>query len=122
MGEVYRARDTRLGRAVAVKVLPGGVVAHPEQRRRFEHEARAVSALNHPHICTLHDIGDAIPSGPQGPRRENHRRPLTSSLAFGSPGACRSRRATSRRSCGRPMARLLSMRCWREMMLIGSAP
>src|SRR5512139_2052448 len=57
MGEVYRARDTRLGRTVAIKVLPAGLAAEPEQRHRFELEARAVSALNHEHICTLYDIG-----------------------------------------------------------------
>ena len=57
MGEVYRARDTRLGRDVAVKVLPQHLSSSPEVRARFEREARAVSSLNHPHICTLHDIG-----------------------------------------------------------------
>ena len=57
MGEVYRARDTRLDRTVAVKVLPSHLAASPELRQRFEREARAVSALNHPHICTLHDVG-----------------------------------------------------------------
>ncbi len=57
MGEVYRARDTRLGRDVAVKVLPGHLASSPELRQRFEREARAVSSLNHPHICTLHDVG-----------------------------------------------------------------
>jgi Tol biopolymer transport system component len=57
MGEVYRARDTRLGRDVAVKVLPQHLSASAELRARFEREARSVSALNHPHICTLHDIG-----------------------------------------------------------------
>src|SRR5512135_2853910 len=59
MGEVYRARDTRLGRMVAIKVLPAGLAADPDQRQRFELEARAVSALNHEHICTLYDIGTA---------------------------------------------------------------
>jgi len=57
MGEVYRARDSRLGREVAVKVLPQHLSASPELRQRFEREARAVSSLNHPHICTLHDVG-----------------------------------------------------------------
>jgi eukaryotic-like serine/threonine-protein kinase len=57
MGEVYKARDTRLGRTVAIKVLPAGVAADPDRRRRFEQEARAVSALSHPYICVLYDIG-----------------------------------------------------------------
>ncbi len=57
MGEVYRAKDTRLDRVVAVKVLPSQRSADPELRQRFEREARAVSSLNHPHICTLHDVG-----------------------------------------------------------------
>ena len=57
MGEVYRARDTRLDRIVAIKVVASALVDAPELRERFEREARAVAALNHPHICTLHDIG-----------------------------------------------------------------
>ncbi|MGH9774971.1 MAG: protein kinase domain-containing protein [Candidatus Acidiferrales bacterium] len=57
MGEVYRARDTRLDRTVAIKVLPKHLADTPEARQRFEREARAVSSLNHPHICTLHDVG-----------------------------------------------------------------
>ncbi len=57
MGEVYRAKDTRLGREVAVKVLPQHLTANPEIRARFEREAKTISSLNHPHICTLHDIG-----------------------------------------------------------------
>jgi len=57
MGEVYRARDTRLDRSVAVKVLPSHLTQDPERRARFEREARAVSSLSHPHICTLHDVG-----------------------------------------------------------------
>ena len=57
MGEVYKARDIRLGRDVAIKVLPAGFAADPERRHRFELEARAVSALNHPHICVLFDVG-----------------------------------------------------------------
>src|ERR1700674_4654850 len=57
MGEVYRARDTRLDRTVAVKVLPGHLASNPDLRQRLEREARAISALNHPHICALYDAG-----------------------------------------------------------------
>src|SRR2546423_3053088 len=57
MGEVWRARDTRLDRSVAVKILPEHLSADPQFRERFEREARTISALTHPHICTLHDIG-----------------------------------------------------------------
>jgi serine/threonine protein kinase len=57
MGEVYRARDTRLGRTVAVKILPSHRSSNPEAKQRFEREARAISSLNHPHICTLYDVG-----------------------------------------------------------------
>src|SRR3954468_24185116 len=57
MGEVYRARDSRLDRIVAIKVLGTQVSARPDLRERFEREARAISALQHPNICTLHDIG-----------------------------------------------------------------
>jgi eukaryotic-like serine/threonine-protein kinase len=58
MGEVYRARDTRLDRIVAIKVLRSPLAADPDLKLRFEREARALSSLNHPHICTLHDIGN----------------------------------------------------------------
>jgi len=57
MGEVYLARDTRLDRTVAVKILPEHLSSNPEAKLRFEREARAISSLNHPHICTLHDVG-----------------------------------------------------------------
>ena len=63
MGEVYRARDSRLGREVAVKVLPQSVAGDTERQRRFEIEARAASTVNHPNIVTLHDVGvaDGVP-------------------------------------------------------------
>src|SRR3954470_21829210 len=57
MGEVYRALDTRLGRDVAVKVLPSHLSSDPDLKARFEREARVISSLQHPHICTLHDVG-----------------------------------------------------------------
>src|SRR3954470_7982078 len=57
MGEVYRARDTRLDRTVAIKVLPSHLSGTPEMRERFEREARTVSQLSHPNICALYDVG-----------------------------------------------------------------
>ena len=53
MGEVYKARDTRLDRTVAIKVLPAHVASDPDLKQRFEREAKTISSLNHPHICTL---------------------------------------------------------------------
>ena len=58
MGEIYRARDTRLGRDVAIKILPASVSDDPDRRRRFEQEARAAGSLNHPNILVVHDVGD----------------------------------------------------------------
>src|SRR3954471_17745599 len=57
MGEVYRGVDTRLNRTVAIKVLVRGAAADPSERARFEREAQVISSLNHPHICTLYDVG-----------------------------------------------------------------
>jgi eukaryotic-like serine/threonine-protein kinase len=57
MGEVYRARDSRLDRTVAIKILPSQFSSDPVHRQRFEREAKTISSLNHPHICVLHDIG-----------------------------------------------------------------
>jgi serine/threonine-protein kinase len=65
MGEVYRARDTRLGRTVAIKVLPADLSDDDDRRRRFEREARAIASLAHPNICTLYDVGrEPVGSGP----------------------------------------------------------
>src|SRR5262245_18861301 len=63
MGEVYRARDSRLERDVAIKLLPPSLAGDAAFRARFEREAKSVSALNHPHICTLHDIGSQAVNG-----------------------------------------------------------
>src|ERR1700684_2084237 len=57
MGEVYGARDTRLDRTVAVKILPSHLSSNPDAKQRFDREARAISSLNHPNICTMHDVG-----------------------------------------------------------------
>src|SRR5262245_14502838 len=64
MGEVYRARDTRLGRDVAIKVLPASLGSSPDRVRRFEREARLLAALNHPHIGTIHGVEeiDGVPA------------------------------------------------------------
>ena len=58
MGEVYKARDTRLDRTVAIKILPATLSADPERRARFEREAKAIAGLSHPHICALFDVGE----------------------------------------------------------------
>src|SRR5215469_4822881 len=57
MGEVYRARDTRLDRTVAIKILSSHLSGNPEAKQRFDREARAISSLSHPNICMLHDVG-----------------------------------------------------------------
>src|SRR5438093_12556013 len=57
MGEVYRSHDPRLGRSVAIKVLPSHLSSDPDLKLRFEREARAISKFSHPHICTLYDVG-----------------------------------------------------------------
>jgi len=87
MGEVYRARDTRLGRDVAIKVLAPDLTATPEVRARFEREAQAISQLNHPHICTLYDVGYERPTSavpPPGPQSSSLG-PQPSSLGSDEP-------------------------------------
>src|SRR5437762_14224008 len=67
MGEVYRARDTRLDRVVAIKVLPAQLASDPQFRERFDREARAIASLTHPHICALYDVGhDERPRAERG--------------------------------------------------------
>src|SRR5688572_32684738 len=83
MGEVYQGRDTQLGRDVAVKVLPTSVSTDPDRLRRFEYEACAASALNHPNILIVHDIG--VHDGTTYVRSEEH----TSELQSQSNLVCR---------------------------------
>ncbi|MBI3862442.1 MAG: protein kinase, partial [Planctomycetia bacterium] len=64
MGEVFLAEDTRLERKAAIKVLPGEMAADPERRQRFLTEAKAASALNHPHVCIVYDVGETDDSRP----------------------------------------------------------
>jgi serine/threonine protein kinase len=88
MGEVYKARDTRLDRSVAVKVLPEPIAQREDARARFEREARAVAALNHPNICTLHHIGpnymmmEMIEGETLAARIEKGALPLDQALAY----------------------------------------
>src|SRR5438128_2776137 len=68
MGEVWKARDTRLDRSVAIKVLPAEFAQNAQLKLRFEREAKTISQLNHPHICTLYDVGESvIPSEARNP-------------------------------------------------------
>jgi eukaryotic-like serine/threonine-protein kinase len=66
MGEVYKARDTRLDRTVAIKILPADLSADPDRRARFEREAKTIAGLSHPHICALFDVGHETPTGGEG--------------------------------------------------------
>ena len=112
MGEVYRARDTRLGRDVAIKVLPQSFAVDPDRLRRFEQEARAVAALNHPNILGIYDVGAEagvqylvtellegeslrarIAAGPLGTRRSTEYALL---VAHGLGGSPRQRHHSSR--------------------------
>ena len=65
MGEVYRARDTRLGRDVAIKVLPESFATDPERLARFEREAQLLASLNHPNIATIHGLEEKVPTDPE---------------------------------------------------------
>src|SRR5215471_12484498 len=94
MGEVYRARDTRLERTVAIKILPAQFSADAVRKQRFEREAKTISQLNHPHICTLHDIGsqdgieylvmECVEGETLAKRLENGPLPLEQVLKYGA--------------------------------------
>ena len=101
MGEVYKARDTRLDRTVAIKILPATLGADPQFRERFDREARAISQLNHPHICTLHDVGPELPRHGvhRGRRRSQGPLPLDQALEYAQSDLRRAgRRASARAS------------------------
>jgi len=93
MGEVYRARDTRLDRTVAIKILPTQFSSDPVRKQRFEREAKTISSLNHPHICVLHDVGqqdgidylvmECVEGETLGKRLEKGPLPLDQVLKFG---------------------------------------
>src|ERR1700747_3503429 len=94
MGEGYRARDTRLERTVAIKILPAQLSSDPVRKQRFEREAKTISSLNHPHICVLHDIGlqdgidylvmECVEGETLGKRLEKGPLPLEQVLKYGA--------------------------------------
>src|SRR5262249_49823480 len=94
MGEVYRAKDTRLERAVAIKVLPAQFSADPVRKQRFEREAKTISSFNHPHICVLYDVGhqdgvdylvmECVEGETLGERLEKGPLPLEQVLKYGA--------------------------------------
>src|SRR5712692_3077343 len=101
MGEVYRARDSRLGREVAIKVLPASFSADPDRLRRFEQEARAAGVLNHPNVTVVYDIG-THENAPYVVQELLEGETLRSLLAGGRlPG----RRDYPRKRCAQPPAR-----------------
>ncbi len=87
MAEVYRARDTRLDRTVAIKVLHASFASSPQRRERFEREARTISSLNHPHICALYDVGTQ--------RTPNRRSPRVTQFVFSCSSISKARRSPS---------------------------
>ena len=109
MGEVYKAKDTRLERSVAIKVLPQHLSSSPEIRQRFEREAKTISQLSHSHICALYDVGNQdgveylVMELLEGetlarPPREGPL-PPEQTLRFGTRSPTRSTRRTGRGSC-----------------------
>jgi hypothetical protein len=89
MGEVYRAKDTRLDRTVAIKILPAQFSLDPVHKQRFEREAKTISSLSHPHICVLHDVGsqDGVDYSGDGVRRVAESSAFSASLSAAPSGA-----------------------------------
>ena len=141
MGQIYRARDIRLDRTVAIKLLPEEFSARVDRRQRFQHEARLISSLNHPHICALFDVGDQdgvaflVMEYVEGETLEDrlsrvdYRRPTSCDTRFKSPMrsimriARRSPTGTSNppTSCSRPMGSNSSISAWRKGLLSPSS-
>src|SRR5271165_7457597 len=106
MGEVYRARDTRLERTVAIKILPRELSNDPIRKQRFEREAKTISSLNHPHICVLHDVGsqdgidylvmECVEGETLAKRLEKGPLPVDQALRYGAQIADALDRSTSR--------------------------
>ena len=109
MGEVYRARDTRLDRHVAIKVLPREAAADPRGRAQFTYEARAIARLSHPHICALHDFGhhegidflvmEFLDGETLASRLRNGLMPIADAVGIASRSQRRSPRHMPRASC-----------------------
>ena len=126
MGEVYRARDTRLDRIVAIKILPPHFADDAMRRQRFEREAKVISSLNHPNICTLHDIGrqdgvdfivmEFLEGQSLAERLEKGPLPAAQVLQYGTQIASALDTGASQRShSSRPQARQYhSDKIWRE--------
>ena len=108
MGEVYRARDTRLERTVAIKILPAQFSSDPVRKQRFEREAKTISSLNHPHICVLFDVGhqdgmdylvmECVEGETLAKRLEKGPLPLDQVLKFGRQICRRAGQSASQRS------------------------
>ena len=115
MGEVWKARDTRLDRSVAIKILPAALAADAQFRLRFEREAKTISQLNHPHICTLYDVGDdyLVMERLEGdPRRTDRARPAA---AGGRPRVRRTdRRGPSTARIAETWSIAISNRAWKH--------
>lgn len=130
MGEVYRARDTRLERTVAIKILPPELSSNPSLKQRFEREARTISNLSHPHICTLHDVGhkdgidylvmEYLEGQTLAERLNKGVLPIEEVLRYALGGRCFSV-LVSGRNRGRLLCRALVVRCIRSKPLDSQA-